>query len=304
MSASVDLDQRAVDLEGRALKDTTHKDYARAWDDFRDFCTTHGFTPLPATPATVQHYFGSLYPRLGYTAIRKRSAAIGRMHRELGYLHPGRDAAVRQMLSGLAHLHAHRRPRKYGLRTSEVRAMVDDEQAFDRTTLRAKRDVALVLCAFARHLSNEQIRAVWAENLIHTEEGLTITFPEQPDIHLAYGRHTESCPVRALLEWCTAAQIVRGPVFRRIDRWDNVRPEALSRAGIFYVLKLRLHAHHMPNESHYSFHSLKRGFVQSAAEAGLPLYRIQEITGRRNLPRLLRDVREAIPHGGSHVEIY
>lgn len=182
--------------------------------------------------------------------------------------------------------------------------MVVDEQAFDRTTLRAKRDIAILLCAFAHSLSNEQICGIWAENLIHTDEGLRISFPDRPDVHLAYGRYAETCPVRAFLDWCAEAQIVKGPVFRRIDQWGNIHPQALTRSGVTWILKLRLHAHQMPNEAHYSFHSLKRGFVQSAAEAGLPLYRIQEITGRRNLRSLRRDVTEALPHGGSHVEIF
>ena len=40
------------------------------------------------------------------------------------------------------------------------------------------------------------------------------------------------CPVQAYIDWITEAALVRGPVFRSIDRWGNLSEEGLHANSI------------------------------------------------------------------------
>ena len=47
-------------------------------------------------------------------------------------------------------------------------------------------------------------------------------------VGIPYGRHPETCPVRALLTWLELLPADDGPVFRPVDRWGHVRQNRLT----------------------------------------------------------------------------
>jgi hypothetical protein len=48
---------------------------------FSDWCTVHGFVPVPAAPATDGAYLASLADSHEPATIRRRLSALGKMHR-------------------------------------------------------------------------------------------------------------------------------------------------------------------------------------------------------------------------------
>ena len=44
-------------------------------------------------------------------------------------------------------------------------------------------------------------------------------------VGLPFGSNPLTCPVRALREWLERGRVVRGPIFRPIDRHANVKPQ-------------------------------------------------------------------------------
>jgi hypothetical protein len=55
--------------------------YRADWARFAAWCAEKGFVPVPAAPATVGAYLGSLADSHAPTTIRRRLAALGKLHR-------------------------------------------------------------------------------------------------------------------------------------------------------------------------------------------------------------------------------
>jgi integrase len=77
-------------------------------------------------------------------------------------------------------------------------------------------------------------------------------------------------PVAALDAWLAFAKITSGPVFRRIDQWENIRSEALTGQGVNLILKRRIAMAGLDPTS-FSAHGLRSGFLTEAARQGVPL---------------------------------
>ena len=77
-------------------------------------------------------------------------------------------------------------------------------------------------------------------------------------------------PVDALRAWLESEGIKSGPVFRHIDRWENVGERAMSAAGVNHMIKRRL-AIAGYDEADYSAHGLRAGYLTQAAKDGVAL---------------------------------
>jgi integrase len=77
-------------------------------------------------------------------------------------------------------------------------------------------------------------------------------------------------PVEALEAWLAFAKIKTGPVFRRIDKWETIRPEGLTGQGVNLILKRRIALARLDPAS-FSAHGLRSGFLTEAARPGVPL---------------------------------
>src|SRR5438067_12538767 len=56
-------------------------------------------------------------------------------------------------------------------------------------------------------------------------------------VGLPFGSNPLTCPVRALREWLECAGIVRGPIFRPIDKHGNVKPLRLTDQSVALIVK-------------------------------------------------------------------
>jgi integrase len=89
------------------------------------------------------------------------------------------------------------------------------------------------------------------------------------------------CPVRALRAWLEAAGITIGPVFRSVDRHGRIGDRMSARA-VADVVKAHAEAAGL-DPAAFSGHSLRAGFVTSAAERGARAERIMDHTGHRSV---------------------
>jgi len=65
----------------RSAAPATLRAYKADWEHYAAWCAAAGFTPVPAAPATVGAYLASLAATHAPTTIRRRLAALGKMHR-------------------------------------------------------------------------------------------------------------------------------------------------------------------------------------------------------------------------------
>ena len=68
-------------LAKQATAAATLRAYKADWTHFSAWCAGHGFVSVPAAPATVGAYLASLAASHAPTTIRRRLAALGKMHR-------------------------------------------------------------------------------------------------------------------------------------------------------------------------------------------------------------------------------
>ena len=95
------------------------------------------------------------------------------------------------------------------------------------------------------------------------------------------GRTPELCPVKAIRVWLDTAGISEGRVFRSVDRHGSVG-ERLSDRAVAGVVKAYAERAGL-DPADFSSHSLRAGFVTSAAERGKSAERIMDHTGHRSV---------------------
>ena len=97
-------------------------------------------------------------------------------------------------------------------------------------------------------------------------------------------------PVEAVQTWLAAADISAGPVFRAVALGGKVSDQPLgdesaSRVVKRYARRVGLEA------STFSGHSLRSGFLTSAAESGANVFKMAEVSRHRSLDTLRGYVR-------------
>jgi integrase len=100
------------------------------------------------------------------------------------------------------------------------------------------------------------------------------------------------CPVKALDAWLSASGIENGPVFRQGGKGHRLGASRLCPETVAEIVKRRVKEIGLDPEC-YSGHSLRAGFVTSAAAAGVPTWRIKFQTGHASDAMRGRYIRHA-----------
>jgi len=163
--------------------------------------------------------------------------------------------------------------------------------------LKDVRDRALLLIGFAGGFRRSELVAIDVEDVETVRQGIIIHLRRSKTDQVSAGRQigiplgrSRWCPVTALEEWLSRAGITDGPIFRRVDRHSRVHNERLSGEAVSLGLKSRMEAAGFEADG-FSGHSLRAGFVTSAAQAGVSTWKIRQQTGHRSDAMLNRYVR-------------
>ena len=97
-------------------------------------------------------------------------------------------------------------------------------------------------------------------------------------------------PVEAVQTWLAAAAISDGPVFRAVGRGGRVSCEALADDSAARIVK-RYARRVGLDDGAYSGHSLRSGFLTSAAETGASVWKLSEVSRHKSLDTLRGYVR-------------
>jgi integrase len=96
--------------------------------------------------------------------------------------------------------------------------------------------------------------------------------------------------VLALRGWLAATAITAGAVFVSVNRHGGVGAARLSPVDVARAVKAAVEAAGYDPEE-YAGHSLRSGFITSAARAGVAERHIQDQSGHRSLPVLRGYIR-------------
>lgn len=269
----------------------------RSYDaDIRHF-KEHGGA-IPATPAMVAEYLASFAGTLAVATLQHRLIAIHRAHTDNGLPSPAMDHLVKRTMQGIR--------RTLGTKQRRVTALVKDDllelmvHIEQQLPLKAARDKALLLIGFAGAFRRSELVALRYEDMAQYDNGLELLLRRSKTdqegvgrtVFIPYARGSR-CPVKALKNWLELAGVVTGPLFRPINRHDQiVGSKALTPQAVALIVKssVRMMAGDEAAKM-VAGHSLRAGYCTEAATVGLQPYQIREQTGHRSDVTLARYIR-------------
>ncbi|WP_434984490.1 site-specific integrase [Pseudomonas protegens] len=291
-----------------ATRDNTRRSYRAAIEHFE--VQWGGF--LPATAESVARYLAAYAGELSVNTLRLRLSALAQWHSSQGFADPTKAPVVRQVFKGIRALHPVQEKQAQPLELQhleQVVAWLDEEVASAATEqrqgdlLRARRDRALILLGFWRGFRSDELCRLQIEHVqAMAGSGISLYLPRSKSDRDNLGRtfHTPAllrlCPVQAYIEWINSAALVRGPVFRGINRWGRLSEQGLHANSVIALLRQALERAGIAGE-HYTSHSLRRGFATWAHRSGWDLKSLMSYVGWKDMQSAMRYV-EANPFMG------
>jgi integrase len=290
---------QAQALARQAAAPATLRAYKADWQHYADWCARAGFAPVPAEPATVGAYLASLAVTHAPTTIRRRLAAIGKMHRFNGLPWTPSHRDIQEPLRGLLRQHGRSVQKAAPLTLEMLRRLM----ATCDSSARGRRDRALLLIGFTGALRRSELVSLQVEDVTVAAGGLRVriargkTDPagQGAEIGLPRGKHAETCPVKAFRDWQAVAKRKAGPLFRRISTAGRIGEAALHPDAVRRILahRIRLAGLEIEGFERLSAHALRVGFITEAYGKGVRDEDIMRHTRHRDLRTMRGYVQRA-----------
>jgi integrase len=259
---------------------------------------------MPTTPETIVLYMRLLADHgHAVSTIARAVAAICTAHTHAGFSSLWKHPLVADMLNALRRELGTRPKKKKNADDDVLRKLV----SVLPTSLIGIRDRALLTLGWTGALRRSELVALDVADVTRAPKGLVIlvcvskTDQERrgEEIPIFYSNDPALCPVRSLDAWLEASGITCGPIFRALGRGDRLGSSALGAATVadrvkHYAKVAGLDAHE------FAAHSLRRGFISTAARRGRDLDSIM-VTSRHRSVSTLREYieRESIFERGA-----
>jgi integrase len=271
------LDERVHAYTEAAHAENTRRAYRSDWSAFEAWCAKQGEVAMPASSSTLARYLAFLADGgKKASTIRRARVAVGLAHGWAGAARPDRDVTIRTVERGIARTHGAREEGAEALLASDLPKLV---KAF-RGGPHDDRDRAVILLGFAGAFRASELVGLNIEQLEFNANGLRIFVARSKEDQAGKGAYVDvprsdneaTCPVRAVSVWLTHVGRPMGPLFR-VVRGRVVEHQRMHVGGISRAV--RRAAARVGLQGGYSSHSLRRGLVTSARQAGVPLESIQ-----------------------------
>ncbi len=308
-----------ADAVKTSLAENTRRAYRNGWRRFAAYCEERQLDAMAATPEHVAEFLVAVASRprsarsgsnqvepLAPNTIKICLAAINRKYKESSLASPARHETVRSVLRGLRRLAAEPPRRVKALREDEIGAILrhcDRLAAMRERRTLAIRDAAIVAVGFAGALRRSELCGLQVADIeflgkngtpggmfLHIRRSKTDQVGRGQKIAVPEGSSIQ--PVERMRRWLGEAGITHGPAFQSLWRGGRPRGRALHPTEVARVVKRCVEAIGL-DPADYSGHSLRAGFVTSAAAHGASLDRIMDVTRHRNAGMVLRYIRHA-----------
>ena len=264
---------------------------------FQDWCARYGFAALPASPRAVAGFLTHEAERgRAASTIGRRCAAIRYAHKLAGLPDPTDDADVRATLKSIRRTIGTAPVQKAAATVEVLAAMLM------RTpdTMTGKRDRALLGLGFAGAFRRSELVALDVADLREDRDGLRVRVRRSKtdqegrgfEKAIPHGRFIR--PVLLVKDWLAAGGITEGPVFRPVSRAGRVRAGAprLTTQAVANIVKRYTGAAGL-DAATFAAHSLRAGYITTAAERSADLARIMDQSGHRDPRTVVGYIRRA-----------
>jgi site-specific recombinase XerD len=274
----------------------TRRAYSSDFAVFTAWCHTRDAEPMPASPETVTAVLAAQATAgAGASTISRKAAAIRYAHRLAGRALPTDTEAVKIVMRGIRRTIGTAPDQKAAATADRIADMIAGMPA---DTLAGKRDRALLLLGFAGAFRRSELVALTVADLIEVEGVLRITIrrsktdQESEGHEIAIPAGGKLRPVKAVQACLDAAGITEGAVFRPIAMGGRLLAGALTAQSVALVIKAPAKRAGL-DPAEYAGHSLRAGFLTTAAEHGANVFKMMEVSRHRSVDTLRGYVRRA-----------
>lgn len=301
-----DLHQEALSSE---LSNNTRIAYQKGWDRFVEYCTAEQIAdPLSVPPEEVARFFVQLATRpspysgimLSMGTVTLYKSAVNKKYIGAGKQSPTSHPVVKATLKGLARLKGSASRQVEALREYHIGAMLKACPA----SIIGHRDAAIIAVGFAGALRRSEICGLNVADVefIDADEDndermfLTVrqskTDQEGKGQRIAILNGQSVRPVQRLRRWLNLSGITEGALFQTMKRGGHLRGKRLHHSDVprivkHYAAKIGL------DPKDIAGHSLRAGFVTSAAVHHARLDKIMAVTRHSSPATVMRYIRDA-----------
>ena len=279
-----------------AKSKNTLRAYKADFASFESWCGACGLRAMPADGGTVALYLSHL-GNAGKKAstITRAAAAIATVHKLKSHTSPLADAKVATVLAGIRRSKGTAPTRKAPITIEDLRA-ISATCASDAAGIR---DRAVLLTGWAGAFRRSEIAALQVSDVAFQRDGVVVTLRksktdqtgEGRNVGIPYGSDPKTCPVRTLQSWLKISNVKDGALFRSVGKSGRIGDSISDRTVAEIVKSRALNAG--LGSFDFSGHSLRAGFVTTAAKAGKTLDAIMAQTGHRSTATALGYIRRA-----------
>lgn len=273
--------EKALEFSKKANSENTRRAYAADWKDFRTFCERHHNPSLPASAETVYAYLFTLKDTVSSSTLQRRCAGIAYYHADARLPNPTKHAEVRKLLRAVANDKKRAPKPKRAITEDLLAAML---LQVPRNDLKARRDRAVILLAFAGAFRRSELAALDVEDVEERREGFIVTVRSAKTDHEATFLQKEIpalrqpfCPFRAVNELRHAAHITAGPLFRSFSLDGELQERRLTDHDVAWIIK-RLCKKAGLDATQFAGHSMRRGFITEATRKRVSIADIKKVT--------------------------
>ena len=297
--AKIELDQAMATAQRYAKKsrsEATWRAYRNDWRQFEAWCGRVRLASLPAEPDTVAMFVAQQADSgLNPSTLTRRLAAIRLVHLGAGHTSPHNALKVTEVMRGIRRNWGQPPQKKAAAVDEDIKRMAD---AVEPETAKGLRDRALLLFGFAGAFRRSELVGLNTWDLESRDEGMKVTIAQSKTDQEAQGqtiailKQTGSsyCPITALNDWMTVSGIERGALFRRMFRGDKVGEQRLTAQSVALVIKDLAYRVGL-NPADYAGHSLRSGFLTSAARNRASIFKMADQSRHKSLEVLRAYVR-------------
>lgn len=294
-----------MELKGSKHSPRTLEAYASDYRHFAAWCTEKKLCSLPCHPETLALYVSDLVGKFAASTIERRVAAIAAEHGKADLMLPI-TPLVRAVVGGLRRKNMGRVRRMAAITIPELAQVLEHigegRDGRDRTR-RTVRDRAALTLGFAGAYRRSEIIGLDLADIDLGRDRLQISIGRSKTDQSARGRvlvipkarRANLCAVRLMAKWLQVRGDEPGPLFYDMTGADElIIGKRMASHTVYFALHEGAKRAGM-DPKRFGAHSLRAGAVTAAADAGVDIFTIMELTGHRSVETVAKYVRRSVP---------
>jgi len=292
--------------------ENTRLAYQKCWHHFKSWCSDAGLDAIEATPEDVIRFFvmisgfdqSSRNKSLALNTLRLYRTGLNNRWKQFGMTSPASANVVDEVFKGLARVKGDKPRRVKALREYQILAML----RLCSDGLHGIRDASALSLGFAAALRRSELCNLRIEDveqkgdegiLLHIRKSKTDRYGQGQKIAVLTGNSIK--PIEHLDRWLKSSKIKDGYIFQTLVRGGHASGKPLDYGDIARIVK-RYAQRIGLDPSEFSGHSLRAGFVTSAAANHARIDKIMEITRHKSADMVMKYIRDEdsfVDHAGA-----